>query len=159
MDYLSKKSLSRRSSQRSNRPTNLRSSITKKRSPPKQLNLAQVEDPLLALVAAASNSMPLTPPADDPMFQNLDASTKMPDTPMADQFFEDDDLESEQSETEFDIETTHLVTHAKVYAIAEKYVPLFRHCLLFHVLPECAPWFVGGVLICACSFPSHDWGV
>ena len=120
MDYLTKKSLSRRSSQRSNRPTSLRSSITKKRSPPKQLNLAQVEDPLLALVAAANNSMPLTPPADEPIFQNLDASTKMPDTPMADQFFEDDDSESEQSEAEFDIETTHLVTHAKVYAIAEK---------------------------------------
>lgn len=81
MDYLTKKSLSRRSSQRSNRPTSLRSSITKKRSPPKQLNLAQVEDPLLALVAAANNSMPLTPPADEPIFQNLDASTKMPDTP------------------------------------------------------------------------------
>lgn len=125
MDYLTKKSLSRRSSQRSNRPTSLRSSITKKRSPPKQLNLAQVEDPLLALVAAANNSMPLTPPADEPIFQNLDASTKMPDTPMADQFFEDDDSESEQSEAEFDIETTHLVTHAKVYAIAEKYVPPF----------------------------------
>jgi hypothetical protein len=125
MDYLSKKSLSRRSSQRSNRPTSLRSSITKKKSPPKQLNLAQVEDPLLALVAAANNTMPMTPPADEPTFHNLDASTKMPDTPMADQFFEDDDLESEQSETEFDIETTHLVTHAKIYAIAEKYVPLF----------------------------------
>jgi hypothetical protein len=125
MDYLTKKSLSRRSSQRSNRPTFLRSSIIKKRSPPKQLNLAQVEDPLLALVAAANNSMPLTPPADEPIFQNLDASTKMPDTPMADQFFEDDDSESEQSEAEFDIETTHLVTHAKVYAIAEKYVPPF----------------------------------
>jgi hypothetical protein len=125
MDYLSKKSLSRRSSQRSNRPTSLRSSITKKKSPPKQLNLAQVEDPLLALVAAANNLMPMTPPADEPTFHNLDASTKMPDTPMADQFFEDDDSESEQSETEFDIETTHLVTHAKVYAIAEKYVPLF----------------------------------
>lgn len=69
--------------------------------------------------------MPLTPPADEPIFQNLDASTKMPDTPMADQFFEDDGSESEQSEAEFDIETTHLVTHAKVYAIAEKYVPPF----------------------------------
>jgi hypothetical protein len=121
MDYLSKKSLSRRSSQRSSRPTSLRSSITKRSSPPKKLNLFQVEDPLLALVAAANNSMPLTPPADEPMFQNMDASTKMPDTPMADHFFEDDDLESQQSETELDVETTHLVTHAKVYAIAEKY--------------------------------------
>jgi hypothetical protein len=121
MDYLSKKSLSRRSSQRSSRPTCLRSSITKRSSPPKKLDLFQVEDPLLALVAAANNSMPLTPPADEPTFQNMDASTKMPDTPMADHFFEDDDLESQQSETELDVETTHLVTHAKVYAIAEKY--------------------------------------
>ncbi|KAI4611971.1 hypothetical protein J4E80_007423 [Alternaria sp. BMP 0032] len=121
MDYLTKKSLSRRSSQRSNRPTSLRSSITKRKSPPKKLNLVQVEDPLLALMAATNNSMPLTPPADELMFQSINASSKLPDTPMADQFFEDDDLESEQSETEFDIETTHLITHAKVYAIAEKY--------------------------------------
>ena len=64
--------------------------------------------------------MPMTPPPEEPTFQNIDASAKMPDTPMADQFFEDDDLESVHSEPEFDVETTHLVTHAKVYAIAEK---------------------------------------
>ena len=84
----------------------------------------------MALVAAANNSMPLTPPADEPTFQILDASSKMPDTPMADQF-EDDDLESVYSEDELDIEKAHLITHAKVYAIAEKYVPPFRHCLFF----------------------------
>lgn len=39
---------------------------------------------------------------------------------MAAQFFEDDDVESVLSDTELDVESTHLVTHAKVYAIAEK---------------------------------------
>jgi hypothetical protein len=65
--------------------------------------------------------MPLTPPADEPVFQNLEASSKFPDTPMVDQFAIDE-LESEQSEPELDVRSAHLVTHAKVYAIAEKYV-------------------------------------
>jgi hypothetical protein len=83
--------------------------------------MALLEDPLLATMSATNNSMPLTPPADEPTFQNLDASSKLPDTPMADQFAFDE-LEGEQSEPELDVQTTHLVTHAKVYAIAEKYV-------------------------------------
>jgi hypothetical protein len=118
MDYLSKKPLSRRSSQRSsNRPTSLRS----RQPPPSKLILDPTEDPLLALVAAA---MPLTPPPSEPTFPNVDAFAKMPATPMADQFLQDDDLESVHSEPESDIESSHLITHAKVYAIAEKYVPL-----------------------------------
>jgi hypothetical protein len=115
MDYLSKKPLSRRSSQRSsNRPTSLRS----RQPPPSKLILDPTEDPLLALVAAA---MPLTPPPSEPTFPNVDAFAKMPATPMADQFLQDDDLESVHSEPESDIESSHLITHAKVYAIAEKY--------------------------------------
>ncbi|CAA9957051.1 hypothetical protein P3342_000782 [Pyrenophora teres f. teres] len=122
MDYLTKKPLSRRSSQRSNRPASLRAShLATRRNTPKKLNLTAVEDPLMALVAAANNAMPMTPPPEQNMFQNMDASTKMPDSPMVDDFFQDDDIESIHSEQEFDIETTHLVTHAKVYAIAEKY--------------------------------------
>jgi hypothetical protein len=117
-----------------------------------------VEDPLLALVAAANNSMPLTPPADEPMFQNMDASTKMPDTPMADHFFEDDDLESQQSETELDVETTHLVTHAKVYAIAEKYVLPFV-TVYFSAFCLNARRGLRGAFICACSSTGHDWAV
>lgn len=65
--------------------------------------------------------MPLTPPADEATFQNLDAFSKFPDTPMADQFAIHE-LETEQSEPELDVQSVHLVTHAKVYAIAEKYV-------------------------------------
>ena len=72
-------------------------------------------------MAAASNTMPLTPPADEPSTQILDASSKMPDTPMANQFAVDEQ-EDEQSEPELDVQKAHLVTHAKVYAIAEKYV-------------------------------------
>lgn len=87
----------------------------------KKLNLALLEDPLLASASGFNNSMPLTPPADEAMFQPLDASTKMPRTPITDQFPEED-LESVYSEREPDTEKAHLVTHAKVYAIAEKYV-------------------------------------
>jgi hypothetical protein len=85
------------------------------------LNLALIEDPLLAQASAANSSMPLTPPADEPTFQPLDASFKLPDTPMTAQF-SDEDVESIFAEPEGDVEKAHLVTHAKVYAIAEKYV-------------------------------------
>lgn len=72
-------------------------------------------------MSAANASMPLTPPADEPSLQNLDASSKVPDTPMADQFA-NDELEGEEPELESEAHSAHLVTHAKVYAIAEKYV-------------------------------------
>lgn len=83
--------------------------------------------------------MPLTPPADESMFQPLDASLKLPDTPMADQFA-DDFLESVAMEPEIDVGSAHLVTHAKVYAIAEKYVPPF--VILCPVLSFPAPRLV-----------------
>jgi len=128
MDYLSKKPLSRRSSQRSNRPTSLRQRQTTSR----KFILDPSEDPLLALVAAAA---PLTPPPNEPTFQNVDASAKLAATPMVDQILEDDDLESVESEPESEIQSAHLVTHAKVYAIAEKYVPpsliIFCHSCFF----------------------------
>lgn len=159
MDYLSKKPLSRRSSQRSNRPISPRSSRFARQGPPKKLNFAHIEDPLLALVAAANNAMPMTPPPEEPTFQNIDPSAKLPDTPMADQFFEDDDLESVHSEPEFDVETTHLVTHAKVYAIAEKYVPpsftVYFATLFFFASSQ--PLACGIVSICACRFASHGF--
>ena len=80
--------------------------------------MAVLDDPLLAQMAAAS---PLTPPAEDTLFQPLDASLKLPDTPMAEQFA-DEYMESVAMEPEVNVESAHLVTHAKVYAIAEKYV-------------------------------------
>ena len=89
-----------------------------RRGPPKKLNMAVLDDPLLAQMAAAS---PLTPPAEETLFQPLDASLKLPDTPMAEQFA-DEYLESVATEPEDNVESAHLVTHAKVYAIAEKYV-------------------------------------
>jgi hypothetical protein len=80
--------------------------------------MAVLDDPLLAQMAAAS---PLTPPAEDTLFQPLDVSLKLPDSPMAEQFA-DEYMESVAEEPEVDVESAHLVTHAKVYAIAEKYV-------------------------------------
>jgi hypothetical protein len=93
--------------------------------------LSLVEDPLLAIMAAAAptNEQPLTPPADESSFQAVDNYSKMPDSPMADHCSMDE-LEAEQSDPELDVQTSHLVTHAKVYAIAEKYV-CPRHPSLF----------------------------
>ena len=54
---------------------------------------------------------------------------------MAEQFA-DDYMETVAMEPEVDVESAHLVTHAKVYAIAEKYVPpfvtfcLYTFCLI-----------------------------
>jgi hypothetical protein len=85
-----------------------------------------MEDPLLAAMGGASppGALPLTPPADETTFSTAYSSSKLPDMPMVDQF-STDELEDELSEPEPDIQTSHLVTHAKVYAIAEKYVYLF----------------------------------
>jgi hypothetical protein len=139
MDYLSKP-LSRRSSQRSSRASSPSLRFAR-RAAPRKLNFALMEDPLLATMAANNDSMPLTPPPDESSFQNLDAFTKMPDTPMADQFAIDE-LESEQSEPALDFQSSHLVTHAKVYAIAEKYVSPFV-ILCFSFLPDNTPLLVG----------------
>jgi len=118
-DYLNKP-LSRHSSRRSSRSGSSPSlPPSMRRSPPRQLNLALSADPLLAQATAANNA-PITPPADGPAFQNFDLSSKLSDTPIAHQF-EDDDVESVGSEPEPAIEKSHLVVHAKVYAIAEKY--------------------------------------
>jgi hypothetical protein len=89
--------------------------------------------------------MPLTPPADEPEFQSLDASSKFPDTPMADESAFDE-LEGEQSAQELDVQNAHLVTHAKVYAIAEKYV---CHFVIFH-------FFSLAVGLCAPLLTSHS---
>ncbi|KAJ4374862.1 hypothetical protein N0V83_001940 [Neocucurbitaria cava] len=119
VNYYLNKPLSRRSSQRS-RAVSPPSSRSARRSAPKKVNLPVAEDPLLAQALAANNRMPMTPPADEPTAPIFDVSTKMADMPMADQP-EEDDLESVQSEPEVGDEKAHLVTHATVYAIAEKY--------------------------------------
>jgi hypothetical protein len=99
----------------------------------------------------ANNSMPLTPPADESMLQPLDASLKFPDTPMNDQFA-DEIIESFVAEPEDDVEKVHLITHAKVYAIAEKYVlPYFYlSCLgLLRRMHGCQAPFICALLITA----------
>jgi hypothetical protein len=119
LDYL-RKSLSRRSSRRSSRQSPPASPQFPRRQAPKKLNFALIEDPLLALASAASAQGPPTPPADQISHHDAPhASAKLPDSPMADQFYDDifDDLDAEP---EFADEKPHLLTHAKVYAIAEK---------------------------------------
>lgn len=73
-------------------------------------------------MASAANAVhgPLTPPAEStPHFDSLDSSNKFPDSPMEDQN-DRDQFDAVEEEPEADVGKTHLVTHAKVYAIAEK---------------------------------------
>ncbi|KAF2264147.1 hypothetical protein CC78DRAFT_247632 [Lojkania enalia] len=118
LDYLSK-SLSRRTSQRrADSPLSGRISSLRKS---KKLNLAMVEDPLLAM-ASAANAMPnpLTPPDEQPNRFEADLSAKLPDMPV-ENLVEEDSFENMEAEPEANVENPHLVTHAKVYAIAERY--------------------------------------
>ncbi|CBY02090.1 hypothetical protein IAQ61_006678 [Plenodomus lingam] len=117
-DYLTR-SMSRWSSRRSSLSNSPISMRPMKRPTPKKLNFALLEDPLLAQ-ANATNTAPITAPAGEPEFQNLDLSSKNSDMPTTDNIT-DDDTESVGSEPESEIESSHLITHAKVYAIAEKY--------------------------------------
>jgi hypothetical protein len=72
-------------------------------------------------MASAANAArgPLTPPAEPaPHFDAMDSS-KFPDSPMEDQN-DEDPFDAVEEEPETDMGKAHLVTHAKVYAIAEK---------------------------------------
>jgi len=80
-----------------------------------------VEDPLLAMASAASTAhYPMTPPEEHTNELDSLESAKLPDTPMSDQD-ETEAFEDTIPEFEADMEKPHLVTHVKVYAIAEKY--------------------------------------
>jgi hypothetical protein len=88
----------------------------------KKLNLALCEDPLVAMMMSAqASSRPLTPPAEpENHLESFDVSGKLPETPTVDQDMEDP-FESHMTEAEAaHVEKPHLITHAKVYAIAEK---------------------------------------
>lgn len=119
LDYLTKP-LSRRSSQRSAQSTSPRTSRFPARRPGKKLNLALVEDPLLAMLSSATPASPTISRTEQPGNEDtLDVPAKLPDTPMQDQFM-DDPFEYVYAEPKADVDNSHLVTHAKVYAIAEK---------------------------------------
>ncbi|KAL5438737.1 hypothetical protein PMIN07_010667 [Paraphaeosphaeria minitans] len=120
LDYLNKP-LSRRSSQRSARSTSPRTPRFPTRRPSQKVKLALIEDPLLAMLSAATPA-PAVPQVQQPDDQDiLDAPMKLPDTPMQDQFPDDPFEYVYTTEAKADAEQSHLVTHAKVYAIAEKY--------------------------------------
>lgn len=82
--------------------------------------MAKFEDPLLATAAANTVTPPLTPIEDAPVDHFEDVDAKLPDTPMQDQLDEEDLFEAAFSEPAVDSDAPHLITHAKVYAIAEK---------------------------------------
>ncbi|KAH7043929.1 hypothetical protein B0J12DRAFT_578189 [Macrophomina phaseolina] len=133
LDYLSKAPKSRRTTQPSS-PRSARGAVRR----PGKLELALVEDPLLAQAQAQAHAQPsateiapaspLTPPHSNDIdyFASIDA--KLPLSPTADAQAPDDRLDYASYESESDDEPSHdaaapshLVAHAKVYAIAEKY--------------------------------------
>ncbi|KAJ4351825.1 uncharacterized protein N0V89_007169 [Didymosphaeria variabile] len=73
------------------------------------------------MLSAATPAPPAVRQVEQPDDQDaLDSSAKLPDTPMQDQFT-DDPFDYVYTEPNADAEQPHLVTHVKVYAIAEKY--------------------------------------
>lgn len=102
--------------------------------PPQKLNLAFVEDPLLATAAANGNALngqsfvpaptsPITSPITSPFMADFSATTKsslnaiIPDTEVDAYNWDAQSTSSMDADTE----SAHLIIHAKVYAIAEKY--------------------------------------
>jgi hypothetical protein len=78
-------------------------------------------------MATNTSALP-TPPAEQPaqvelhdsaQFDQRDSFSKFPDTPVANKLAENP-LDCNRAEMETDVEKPHLITHAKVYAIAEK---------------------------------------
>jgi hypothetical protein len=121
LDYLTKPT-SRRTSQRPPQPASPLPARNSARRQSKKFNLTMIEDPLMAMAAAANATPnPLTPPADHQVNQfETEVSAKLPDTPMADQD-EQDPFEMVQTEPEADADKPNLILHAKVYEIAERY--------------------------------------
>jgi len=121
LDYLNKP-LSRRTSQRSSRLKSPLSPRLPTRRRSTKVNLALAEDPLVAMMSAAApfEGEAITTTDDQSTPSNSHDMFKRPDSPMQEDFVEDY-FENFQPEAEPDVEKAHLVTHAKVYAIAEKY--------------------------------------
>jgi len=122
LDYLrtiKSRRTSRGSSVSSNTPP---ASPTHRRRRSKKLNLALVEDPLLATAAyTGANphmSNPFTPPSEDT--PNPMELLKMPPPEEESEDAEVEPLELIAGEQEPDPTQPHLIVHAKVYAIAEK---------------------------------------
>ncbi|KAF2732370.1 hypothetical protein EJ04DRAFT_337916 [Polyplosphaeria fusca] len=118
LDYLNKP-LSRRSSRRSS----LAPRVPQRRRS-KKLNLAMVEDPLLAMMSAASNTtQPMTPPEEQANQFDSDVPAKYPDMPMAEEYDDEEEESFEEVEPEPtpNEEKAQILIHAKVYAIADKY--------------------------------------
>ncbi|KAJ9645808.1 hypothetical protein H2201_003612 [Coniosporium apollinis] len=92
---------------------------------PRKLNLALVEDPLLAQAANTtipSHAIPLTPPDEvASRFESLSLNGKNPMTPHEMEEEADDYFSLAMPEQEADPAVPHLILHAKMYAIAEKY--------------------------------------
>ena len=78
-----------------------------------------MEDPLVAMATAIAAQNPLTPPDEQMNQVEANESAKLPDTPI-EQELDEDPFETALAEPEPDAEKAHLITHAKVYAIAEK---------------------------------------
>jgi hypothetical protein len=139
LDFYNLDYLSTSRSHRSSRPTSpiLTSpskSFFSRPAPRKKLNLAFVEDPLLA-TAAASYSMsasplqvsepsaasPVSSPLASPFLEFFPSNVKFPEPAAIENALDNNwDMRSTSSQDP-DLDNAYLLTHARVYAIAEKY--------------------------------------
>ncbi|KAF1988781.1 hypothetical protein K402DRAFT_19785 [Aulographum hederae CBS 113979] len=133
LDYLMRpRTHSRRTSRGASPPSSQPTSPTLRR-PRRKLNLALVEDPLLAQAAAANSynsynsyappaaSNPLTPPAEEEDDFNFGKMPPDSAIEMLDSWGLESFENAELADQEPDLSQPHLIVHAKVYAIAEKY--------------------------------------
>ena len=127
LDYLSTPKARRRAS---NASSSIMSPISPRSQPispifkKKKLNLAFVEDPLLATAAANSTigpQNPLTPPGDDDLPEFPDFKTIPRDSVVGDMEMESDGFDAMSiPEVEANRLEPQLIAHSKVYCIAEK---------------------------------------
>ncbi|TKA62077.1 hypothetical protein B0A49_13128 [Cryomyces minteri] len=89
-----------------------------RRKPLKKLDLSTIEDPLLAQAACCGAQSPLTPPDEQPDTYAL--AGKRPRSPTITMSADAESSESEEEEEDL-MESPNLVTHSRVYALAEKY--------------------------------------
>ncbi|GAB7356698.1 hypothetical protein MBLNU459_g7407t1 [Dothideomycetes sp. NU459] len=109
------------------------------RQKPQKLDLSQIEDPLFAQAAACAPPAPLTPPSEseNPLLRRHDSASTTEGSPRSQHSQKsksatrsanaysscsDSDCDSaSEVDDEYETDESHLLTHTRIYALAEKY--------------------------------------
>ncbi|KAJ9624856.1 hypothetical protein H2203_004806 [Taxawa tesnikishii (nom. ined.)] len=155
-----------------------------RRTLPKKLDLSQIQDPLLAQFAACAPSDPPTPPSERPSSPQArhDSLTPFDKAPRSPKFktrarsgsmtsprsASGSDTESdceEYEEYEYETDDSNLLTHTRVYALAEKYdIPTLKELAKrkFEMAMACyydSPEFADAIEEVYCSTIDTDRGL